>query len=89
MDSYFKKLFLDRIYRINKIFSRFPDETVKTKSACGEILTASIPVQRHFDLVIFMNIFFPRSGLNIAGFFRKPAIKKILKILLILSNIFF
>ena len=24
---------IDRIYRINKIFSRFPDETVKTTSA--------------------------------------------------------
>ena len=26
---------IDRIYRINKIYSRFPDETVKTTSACG------------------------------------------------------
>jgi len=24
---------IDRIYRINKIYSRFPDETVKTTSA--------------------------------------------------------
>jgi hypothetical protein len=29
----FKNYFFDRIYRINWIFSRFPDETVKTASA--------------------------------------------------------
>ena len=32
MDSYLI-FFLDRIYRINKIASRFPDETVKISSA--------------------------------------------------------
>jgi hypothetical protein len=32
MDPIFIKE-IDRIYRINKIFSRFPDETVKTTSA--------------------------------------------------------
>jgi len=38
MDSNLKQL-LDRIDRINKIFARFPDETVKTSSACGGIKT--------------------------------------------------
>ena len=32
MDSILNKE-IDRIYRINKIFSRFPDETVKATSA--------------------------------------------------------
>ena len=30
---------IDRIYRINKIFSRFPDETVKTTSALRRKVT--------------------------------------------------
>jgi hypothetical protein len=32
MDSNLK-FFFDRIYRINRIFSRFPDETAKSASA--------------------------------------------------------
>jgi len=41
MDSYFNFL-LDRINRMNRIFSRFPEETVKTAFACRENLTTII-----------------------------------------------
>jgi len=76
MDPYFKKLFLDRIYRINKNISQFPDETVKTKSACGGILKARIRVQRHFDLVLFREYIFSAKRIKHCRFLQETGIKK-------------
>jgi hypothetical protein len=42
-NGFFFNIFLDRINRINKIISRFPDETVKTASAYRRKASITFP----------------------------------------------
>ena len=49
----FYYIFLDRIYRMYKIFSRFPEETVKTASALrrNDIDIVSISLRHKLDSI--------------------------------------
>ena len=79
---------------MNRIFARFPDETVQITSACrrktgdptfdGDVLVCHWFQIEQGDYSCETPI--PRSGLYIPGFIWKPGMQKIQTILLILSN---